>query len=288
MNLINQNENNEDINIHVDTQNSNPVNRVESALTEPNMSSLDRSHTNDDNQPNIETDLQNYMDYLNNLRADDILTSINKNSTKEKPVHARNEPTASNFMINNNSRTYETPNKARFPELETTVEEFLDINKNENTKRKTLCHQKLLEDYLTEKQEYRNIHEIDPEELNGYLCEFILRVRQRDGKEYEPTTLRSIISSLDRYLKEHNYQTSIVRGIPFRQTMTVLANKGKDLKKQGKGNKPMAANILTDKEIDLLYANGQLGNDSPNSLINRLWLNNTLHFGMRGGGNEHR
>ena len=54
-------------------------------------------------------------------------------------------------MINNNSRTYETPNKARFPELKTTVEECLDINENENTKRKTLCHQKLLEDYLTEK-----------------------------------------------------------------------------------------------------------------------------------------
>ena len=252
------------------------------------MSSLDRNHTNDDNQPNIETDLQNYMDYLNNLRADDILTSINKNSTKEQHVHASNEPTASNFMINTNSRTYETPNKARFPELKTTVEECLDINKNENTKRKTLCHQKIIEDYLTEKQEYRNIHEIDPEELNGYLCEFILRVRQRDGKEYEPTALRSIISSLDRYLKEHKYQTSIVRGIPFRQTMTVLANKGKDVKKQGKGNKPMAANILPDKEIDLLYANGQLGNESPNSLKNRLWLNNTLHFGMRGGGNEHR
>jgi hypothetical protein len=70
--------------------------------------------------------------------------------------------------------------------------------------------------------------------------------------------------------------------------MATLQSKGKDLKKQGKGNKRKAANDITDEEVDTLYTAGELGNHSPSSLINTLWYNNTLHFGIRGGAMEHR
>lgn len=37
-----------------------------------------------------------------------------------------------------------------------------------------------------------------------------------------------------------------------------------------------------------MFISGQLGNNTPMSLLNTLWLYNTIQFGMRGGGEEHR
>ena len=68
----------------------------------------------------------------------------------------------------------------------------------------------------------------------------------------------------------------------------VFSSKGKDLKQKGIGNKPKTAAPVTDDEIQQLYETNQLGNSNPSSVINTLWLNNTLHFGMCAGGAEHR
>ena len=54
------------------------------------------------------------------------------------------------------------------------------------------------------------------------------------------------------------------------------------------GNKPKTAAPVTGQEKDILFQQGELGNNNPSSLINTLWLNNTLHFGMLGGEAEHR
>ena len=91
-----------------------------------------------------------------------------------------------------------------------------------------------------------------------------------------------------RYLKDHDYSTSIIKGDQFNKTMKAFNSKAKDLKMKGMGNKPKAAAPASDSEINMLYERGQLGDATPASIINTLWLNNTLHFGMRGGGAEHR
>ena len=44
---------------------------------------------------------------------------------------------------------------------------------------------------------------------------------------------------------------------------------------------------LTDEEVDILYENNMLGVSSAESLLNTVWLNNTIDFGMRGC-QEHR
>ena len=96
------------------------------------------------------------------------------------------------------------------------------------------------------------------------------------------------ILNLYRHLKDHSYPTSISKGDQFAKTMKAFSSKAKDLKMKGMGNKPKAAAPASDSEIDMLYESGQLGGDTPASVINTLWLNNTLHFGMRVGGAEHR
>ena len=42
----------------------------------------------------------------------------------------------------------------------------------------------------------------------------------------------------------------------------------------GKGNKPNAADPITDEEIELLYEKRILGKNTPKSLLNTIWLNN--------------
>ena len=136
--------------------------------------------------------------------------------------------------------------------------------------------------------EQRAIHQIPVAELNSHIAQFFLTVRKRTGEEYEPVTLRSMMSSFERYLKRHNYGISLISGYEFSKVREVLKCKQKDLKKQGHGNKPRAVDEITDQEIDFLYEANELGSKSPTSLINTLWFNNTLHFGMRGGSSEHR
>ena len=95
---------------------------------------------------------------------------------------------------------------------------------------------------------------LEAKELDEVLCAFIVSVKKKDGGEYEPTTLRSFISSFDRYLRKKGYSTTIIDGEEFSKTRETLVAKQKELKKTGKGSKTKTARALTDDEVDILYA----------------------------------
>ncbi|XP_033753194.1 zinc finger MYM-type protein 4-like [Pecten maximus] len=180
-------------------------------------------------------------------------------------------------------------NFGRFQEVD--VGKFIEGNENKNTLVKTLSNLKLLNEFLTSKysNETRPIHCIPACDLDNYLASFIVSVRTKDHKEYEPSTQRGMIGSFDRHLRKRNYGISIIGGsVEFSKTRDALKAKQHDLKGQGKGSKPLRADPLNDNDIDKLYECGQLGNMNPSSIINNLWYQNTLHFGMRGGAMEHR
>ena len=67
-----------------------------------------------------------------------------------------------------------------------------------------------------------------------------------------------------------------------KETRDALKAKQKELKRHGKGNKPKATTALSDEEIDILYSKKVLGLSSPQALVNTVWLNKMLHFGLRG------
>nr|XP_058969405.1 LOW QUALITY PROTEIN: uncharacterized protein KIAA1958-like [Pocillopora verrucosa] len=163
-------------------------------------------------------------------------------------------------------------------------EEFILEHENKNTAQKT---ERLLERFSKTKDEDRKIEDIPGAELNEFISEFIISVRTKDGNKYEPTSLRSLMASFERHLKKKGYSASIINDLVFEKTRKVLQSKQKQLKKQGKGNKPKASVALTTEELKILYEKGLLGMCSPEALLNTLWLNNTLHFGLRGC-KEHR
>ena len=174
---------------------------------------------------------------------------------------------------------------SRFADI-VSVKQFIEDQENENTKKKTQQNVALLKEFLKLKNESRLTEEIPPKELNAYIGDFIITVRKKDNNEdYEPSSLRSLMASFERYLKK-NYGFSIMKDAEFEQARKALQSKQKDLKQKGKGNKPNASVALTEEEIKLLYDKGLLRTSTPEALLNTVWFNNTIHFGLRGIANE--
>ena len=59
---------------------------------------------------------------------------------------------------------------------------------------------------LPNENETKQLQDIPLPELDTYISRFLLSVRKKSGDEYEPTTLRGIIASVERYLKKPTLQ----------------------------------------------------------------------------------
>ena len=96
-----------------------------------------------------------------------------------------------------------------------------------------------------------------------------------------------MISSFDRQLRRKNYGQSIACGHEFARVRETLAMKQRQLKREGKGNLPNKSEPLTDEDLNQLWDTHQLGSSTPDSILQTLWLYNTVHFGLRSC-QEHR
>ncbi|XP_018082528.1 uncharacterized protein LOC734621 isoform X2 [Xenopus laevis] len=160
---------------------------------------------------------------------------------------------------------------------------FIQEQKNKNTMRKTKSDISTLLSFTLQVKEKRQIEDIPHEELDLLLSKFILALKRKDGKEYEAHTVRCLIGSIDRYLKDQNYHQPILHGNnrEFPLTNKTLSAKIKYLKKQGKSNRPNKGEALTDEDIENLYKTEILSLHNPSSLLNVLFFNNGIHFALR-------
>ena len=187
-----------------------------------------------------------------------------------------------NFHIDTFSELEE--HSGRFSEVsESDVEKFIEEEENVNTKKETFQDLKLVKKFLVEeRQEIREIEKIPPTELDSYLSQFVLAARKKTGKYYEPSSLRGILASVERHLSRSSYSKTIFIDTDFRKTRDALKAKQKQLKRHGLGNRPKATTALTDDEIEILFEKKLLGLSSPQALLNTVWLNNMIHFGLCG------
>jgi len=80
----------------------------------------------------------------------------------------------------------------RFQSQDLPVKEFIDGQENETTKHDVA----LFQDFLVLKSETRQMDELNPQELNKFLNEFLIMVRKReDNEEYDPNSLRAFFAS---------------------------------------------------------------------------------------------
>ena len=86
------------------------------------------------------------------------------------------------------------------------------------------------------KNETRKVVDIPPDELSGYITEFIVAVRGKDGKDFEPSSLRGLICSLNRHLKVASVVVIFVN-TEFEQGRQALEARSKEKRRQKKQSK---------------------------------------------------
>ncbi|KAK3728377.1 hypothetical protein QZH41_006206, partial [Actinostola sp. cb2023] len=108
------------------------------------------------------------------------------------------------------------------------------------------------------------------------------------GKEYEPGTLQTYRNGLRRYFLERpcppaidNFDIEKSSAIEFQEVADMISTKKKNLKKQGLGNQPNAAQPVEKEDVETLWSSGAVGLKNPRKLIHLVWWNNVTHLGMR-------
>ena len=127
------------------------------------------------------------------------------------------------------------------------VNAFSEQQENENTKKKTLYDLKIFREFLETCDEKREIENVTPVELQAIIKKFVLAVRRKNGDEYEPSSIRAFLQSIDPCLRKNNCGFSVLNDKEFHEVQDILKKKQKQLKSIGKGNRPNAADPLSDE-----------------------------------------
>ena len=163
------------------------------------------------------------------------------------------------------------------------IMKFIGDQAKENTVRKTESDVRLFKTFLESQNEFRSPEELPPVELDFHFGNFLVAVKKKDGSDYEPSSVRGFLSSLDRHLKMKYYAHTVNQNALFPHTNQALKAKMSYLKKNGGGNRPNESDELTDEDIDKLFDAGELGHETPQQVINLLHVTFSLVLGMRGG-----
>ena len=174
--------------------------------------------------------------------------------------------------------------KARFgPVDEANITNFISNQENVNTKQKTNYDMRLFKQFCTEQGVFQEPEELSASDLDRLFGNFIAIVKKPDQTEYEPSTVKGFMSSLERRLRFHGYSQTINKNPNFPHSNNAMKAKLAYLKSQGYGSKPHESDELTDEDIDHLFQYKLLGNKTPQQVVNLLHITFSLVMGMRGG-----
>ena len=63
--------------------------------------------------------------------------------------------------------------------------------------------------WTQKRDQLKNIEVLVPDTLDSILQRFFTEINKKDGKDYEPSSLTAMQNSIDRYLRQSNYEYSI-------------------------------------------------------------------------------
>lgn len=117
------------------------------------------------------------------------------------------------------------------------VDELTAQPENKNTKKKMMYDLNIVLKFLCEfRKEEKKLDSIPPEEVNIHvqLSEFIIAARTKKGEQYELSSLRGILSSVDcyMYLTRCKYGKRLFIDPEFMRLRDTLKARQKELKKQ--------------------------------------------------------
>ena len=163
-----------------------------------------------------------------------------------------------------------------------TIEEYKQKSKNANTTKGTTQWMRMFCQWAQKRDHPQNIEVLAPDTLDSILQHIFAEFNKKDGKDYEPSSLAAMQSSIDRYLRESNYEYSILNSRFFKGSQDALQGKACLLHEKGLDKKTNKTSSLTRQEEDILWECVQLGDKTPKSIIATLWWQLTQYFGLRG------
>ena len=127
------------------------------------------------------------------------------------------------------------------------------------------------------------------EEMQFWLCRFVLEVRKVDGEHYCPSTLYQLCCGLLRHLRNNCNQVdvNIFEDREFYQFQSTLDAEMKRLNANGKYIEKRQAQSISIADEKYLWEQGLLGEHSPQALLDTMVYLTGLYFALRSG-NEHR
>ena len=119
----------------------------------------------------------------------------------------------------------------RFPDYDAKeLQQFKENAENSNTKKSTKTLVTVWTTWAEEKGYSPDIVSHEAKELDEMLQKFFAEVRKKAGSDYEPDSLRVMIASLDRHLKEAGSNISIAKDREFVNSRKVLEGKARFLR----------------------------------------------------------
>ena len=91
-----------------------------------------------------------------------------------------------------------------------------------NTLQSTNNWVKVWTSWASQKGYDESIEKYEPEALNKILEQFYATVRVKGGDDYEPDSLRVMVTVIDRDLADNEYKHSIIRDREFKSSKQVL------------------------------------------------------------------
>ena len=123
----------------------------------------------------------------------------------------------------------------RFGESNNILIQSLEENaKNKNAQQSTNNWVKVWKSWAAQKGYDDSMEKYEPEALKKILEEFYATVRKKDGEDYEPDSLRVMVTAIDRYLTEREPKHSIIGDKEFKSSKQVLEGKVRLLRQQGR------------------------------------------------------
>ena len=97
------------------------------------------------------------------------------------------------------------------------VDNFIAEQESKATLHKTQQDVKLLQTFLGTRNELRKVEDIPALELSEYISKFNILIRTKDEKDYEPSSLRSLLASFEWHLKKNSYSASLMNDLLFKK-----------------------------------------------------------------------
>ena len=129
----------------------------------------------------------------------------------------------------------------------------------------------------------------DTDLLCKWLCRYVMETRRTDGSLYPPSTLRSLLSGVNRALQENKAPFSILDkdDYRFKDLLKTLDTLCSDLHRQGIGSTKNSAKVIELDDEDIFWQKGLLGFSTPKLLQHTVFFYVGLNFVLRGVQEQH-